>query len=149
MNQATMEAYAEVDAILDLMDEQSIKEIPEKLRNLFKERKAKEYDKQIVAEIPLAEQNLSKETLSILAVLHYKYWCKDEKKRKELLKLYSENDKKLQKELREKHNPDDIFKNKKEEVISETANSNNQLIEHKENFFTKFINKIKSLFIKE
>ena len=65
MKQSTMEAYAEVDTILNLMDEKYVREIPEKLRTLFKSKKAKEYSKNIVDNIPLKEQNLNKETLSI------------------------------------------------------------------------------------
>ena len=39
MKQSTMEAYAEVDTILNLMDEKYVREIPEKLRELFKNKK--------------------------------------------------------------------------------------------------------------
>lgn len=36
MKQSTMEAYAEVDTILNFMDKEYISEIPEKLRNMFR-----------------------------------------------------------------------------------------------------------------
>ena len=96
MKQSTMEAYAEVDTILDFMDKEYISEIPEKLRNIFREKKAKDYIKNIVPSKPLEEQELKDETLSILAVLNYNYWCKDESEKKELLKLYADNEKKYQ-----------------------------------------------------
>ena len=106
MNQSTMEAYAEVDTVLNLMDKKYLEEIPVKLRELFSKEKSKEYIKEIVPNKPLKEQNLKEETLSILAVLNYNYWCKDEVHKKELLELYSENERKFQDELREKYNPD-------------------------------------------
>ena len=79
MNQSTMEAYAEVDAVLNLMDKKYLDEIPSKLRELFSKEKSKDYFKKIVSDKPLKEQNLKEETLAILAVINYNYWCKDEK----------------------------------------------------------------------
>ena len=68
MKQSTMEAYAEVDSILELMDSKYIMEIPKQLRQMFKDKKAINYNKKIVANKPLQEQELSSETLEILAV---------------------------------------------------------------------------------
>lgn len=146
MKQSTMEAYAEVDMILNLMDEKYVREIPEKLRTLFKSKKAKEYSKNIVDNIPLKEQNLNKETLSILAVLNYNYWCKDEKRKKELWDIYSENDRKYQQELREKYNPEDIFKKNNSPKYVENTSKEDTIIEYKESIVKKIINKIKSIF---
>lgn len=147
MKQSTMEAYAEVDTILNLMDEKYVREIPEKLRELFKNKKAKDYSKNIVDNIPLKEQNLNKETLSILAVLNYNYWCKDEKRKKELWDIYSENERKYQQELREKYNPDDLFKKRNpEKSLNDTSKEESAIIEYKESIFKKIINKIKSMF---
>ena len=148
MNQHTMEVYAEVDTVLGLMDKQYIEEIPLKLRELFSREKSKEYIKQIVADKPLQEQNLKPETLSILAVLNYNYWCKDEAHKKELLDLYSENERKNEEELREKYNADNIFKryikeNKTEENIIQNEVA---LVEYKESIIKKIINKIRNIF---
>lgn len=113
MKQSTKDAYAEVDIILSFMDPKYLNEIPEKLRNIFKEKKSNNYQKTILPNKPLQEQGLSEETLSILAVLNYNYWCKDELRKKELLELYCKNEKEHQQKLREKYNPDNIFKHKK------------------------------------
>ena len=146
MKQSTMEAYAEVDMILNLMDEKYVRPLPQKLRTLFKSKKAKEYSKNIVDNIPLKEQNLNKETLSILAVLNYNYWCKDEKRKKELWDIYSENDRKYQQELREKYNPEDIFKKNNSPKYVENTSKEDTIIEYKESIVKKIINKIKSIF---
>ncbi len=146
MKQSTMEAYAEVDMILNLMDEKYVREIPEKLRTLFKSKKAKDYSKNIVDNKPLKEQNLNKETLSILAVLNYNYWCKDEKRKKELWDIYSENDRKYQQELREKYSPDDILKKDNSPKYHKDISKEDTIIEYKESIFKRIINKIKSIF---
>ena len=146
MKQSTMEAYAEVDMILNLMDEKYVREIPEKLRTLFKSKKAKDYSKNIVDNKPLKEQNLNKETLAILAVLNYNYWCKDEKRKKELWDIYSENDRKYQQELREKYNPEDILKKNNSPKYVENTSKEDTIIEYKESIVKKIINKIKSIF---
>ena len=146
MKQSTMEAYAEVDTILNFMDKEYISEIPEKLRNMFREKKAKDYIKNIVPSKPLEEQELKDETLSILAVLNYNYWCKDENEKEKLLKLYADNEKKYQEILQQKFNQDEIFKKNKEENQTKDAINQMQMIEYKESFIKRLINKIKSFF---
>lgn len=142
MKQSTMEAYAEVDAILDFMDEKYRREIPKKLRILFKEKKAKDYRKSIVSNKPLIEQNLSEETLAILAVLHYNYWCKDEKRKKELLEKYSENEKIYQINLEKESDINNIKNNTefvKEEILA--------LVEYKPpKWYKRVFSKIISIF---
>lgn len=146
MNQSIMEAYAEVDTILNYMDIKYKNEIPEKLRNIFKEKKADNYEKTIIPNKPLNEQNLKEETLSILAVLNYNYWCKDETHKKELLNLYTENERKYQEELREKYNPDNIFRNRIQEKDENIINNEVAMTEYKESIFKKIMNKIKGIF---
>ena len=150
MKQSTMEAYAEVDSILDLMDSKYILEIPKQLRELFKSKKDINYNKKILSNKPLQEQDLKKETLEILAVLNYNYWCKDEQKKKELAQLYYDNEIKQEQELREKYNPDNIFKNKRTENFD--IQENNQevamtVIEEK-GLLSKIINFIRNIFKK-
>lgn len=148
MNQSTMEAYAEVDTILSFMDKELVEQIPEKLRKMFKERKATEYVKKINPNLPIEDQFLNDETLSILAVLNYNYWCKDEQKKAELLNTYAENEKVFQESLREKYNPDDIFKSKNSEK-TETIQESVELIEYKEpKWYQKLFKKILGFFRK-
>jgi len=148
MKQSTMEAYAEVDTILNFMDKEYISEIPEKLRTMFREKKAKDYIKNIVPSKPLEEQELKDETLSILAVLNYNYWCKDENEKEKLLKLYADNEKKYQEILQQKFNPDEIFKRNKEEIKQDNVVEETQIVEYKESFIKRIINKIKIFFNK-
>lgn len=143
-------AYAEVYEILSFMEQKYVDMIPLKLLELFKEEKEKEYKPNINPTIPLDEQNLQKKTLSILAMLKLNYWCEDENEKKELIALYAENDKRKEEELREKYNPDNLFK-KKEQIVedNEIKQENTQLIEYKEqNIFKKILNKIMNFFKK-
>ena len=144
-----MEAYAEVDSILELMDTKYLLEIPNQIREMFKTKKANNYTKKIVANIPLQEQNLYPETLEILAALNYHYWCKDEKKKKELLKLYYENESKKEQEIREKYSPDNIFKEKQmKSSVHENEENVAMTIIEKESIWSKIINFMKKIFNK-
>ena len=117
-------AYSEVLAIINLMEEN--------------------YNPVINIEESFLNQNLQRETLVILAILNLNYWCENEQEKIDLLKEYAENDKIKEEKLRKMYNPDNMFKNKNTERISE--NENKQLIEYKENMFKKIWNKIKIFF---
>ena len=113
MEESIKEAYWEVDKILSLMKKEDVLKIPEPIREIFKNKKSKTYQKQISNEKPLKDQNLKKETLEILAILNYNFWCKEENRKKKLIQKYYNNEIEYQKQLREKYNPDKIFKNKR------------------------------------
>ena len=148
MENELYKAYSEVDKILSYMEDKYVEKIPIKLRELFKNDKLKDYEPFINPKIPLDEQNLQRKTFSILAMLNLNYWCESEEEKQELIKIYSENDKKREEELREKYNPDNIFK--KKEIIQEENNEikdNKSLIEYREeNFFKKIIHRIMGFF---
>ena len=131
------QAYSEVDELLEMLTEEEKKEIPQKLRNFFKEEKDSTYNKNIKANIPIKEQNLKKETLAIMAALYLKYWCKDEAEKQELLEIFAENEKKYQEELREKYNPDSIFKNNNKPKKIEYISEKKQITEYKESVFKR------------
>ena len=145
MDRSVMMAYTEVERILNLMDEQYQKKIPEKLRKLISESKLNDYDVIINPKIPLKEQKISRKALSILAVLNYNYWCVGESKKQKLIEKYIKNEKIKQEKLRELYNPDNLFNNKNE--FSKQIIENKQLIVYnkKENVIIKIFNKIKKL----
>ena len=143
-------AYAEVDMILSFMEVKYVEKIPKKMRELFENEKLQNYEPRINPQIPLEEQNLQKKTYAILAMLNLNYWCDDENEKQELIKLYAENDRKKEEELKEKYNPDNIFKKKEIENIPNIEEKNTALVEYKEsNFFKKIISKIMNLFKKK
>ena len=46
-------------------------------------------------------------------MLNLNYWCETEEEKQELIKHYTENERKYQEELRKKYNTDNIFQKKK------------------------------------
>lgn len=140
-------AYAEVLLILSYMEQKYIDMIPKKLLELFDDEKDKNYQPNINLNISLAEQNLQRKTLTLLAMLNLNYWCEDEKEKQELIAIYAENDRKKEEELREKYNPDNLFKKKEKKEKVEEPQESTALIEYKEEkFFKRLINKIISFF---
>ena len=141
----TKQTYSEIDEFLELLDEKTRNEVPTKLREFFKKEKDNNYHKGINPNISIKEQNLKKETLALIALLNLQYWCKDEKEKERLKQVYASNENRHQEELREKYNPDNIFKNANTEKVKEEV----ALVEVKEdkwykklfNFFRKIIRK--------
>ena len=141
-------AYAEVLLILSYMEQKYADMIPKKLLELFNEEKDQNYQPDINPKISLAEQNLQRKTLALLAMLNLNYWCKDESEKQEMLKMYAENDKKIEAEMRERYNPDNLFKTRKKvEQNDEAKEESTEIIEYKEqNIFKKILNKIMKFF---
>ena len=145
------EAYAEIDEILGFLPEEYVNKIPSKLRNFFSKVKKADYMRHLDPSKPLDEQDLKPKTKTLITVLYRNYWCNDEE-RAELDRILIENDKKYEEELREKYNPDNIFKKKdKEEDIKEVEETNLIVYENKlwyqkafsfiSNIFKKIFNK--------
>ena len=139
-------AYAEVDEILNLLEDDYIDKVPEKVRDFFKEERDKKYLPKIEVDIPLTEQNLKRETMVLLAVLKLNYWCKDEKEKQAFLNELDENER----EYNEKYNPDNLFNKQKNNYskVTETSNKENILpIKYKDkNIILRFLEKITKFF---
>lgn len=124
-----------------------VEKVPKKIRELFSNNRLEGYTPNINSKIPLDEQNLQKKTYSILAMLNLNYWCENENEKQELIAIYTENDRKKEEELREKYNPDNLFKNRTVIKPQQEMEQSTELIEYKQsNFFKKILNKIMKLF---
>lgn len=142
-----MLAYAEVDEILNLLEDEYAKKVPEKVRNFFREEKMQDYKPKIDVEIPLIEQNLNRQTMVVLAILNLNYWCESETEKRQFLNELVENEEE-KKELEERYNPDNLFKNINK--YKEEKQPNTELVVYKETSFIKrLLNKIKKLFKKD
>lgn len=148
MNINTKEMYSEVYGVLDMLGENYISKLPSSLYNMIKEEKLETYNPNYDATISLDKQNLKRETLSMIALFHLNYWCDSEEEKNKLKELFKSNEEKHQLEIREKYNPDNIFKkhNQVKEIKDNIVKNENSLVEYKETFFTRFINKIKNIF---
>lgn len=137
-------AYAEVDAILELLEDEYVNRIPAQVREFFKKEKNKEYILNIRSDIGLDGQKIKAETISLLTLLQINYLCDSEEERKEILKELQENDRLKEEELREKYNPDNIFKNRNNKLEKE---ENVAMVEYKEpSFIRRTLDRIKILF---
>lgn len=140
------EAAKEINEILKYIPEEEVNKIPVKLREFFKEIESKDYVVNINPNILLENQDLKEETKDIIALIYRNYWCSEEEK-KELDQKLIENDKRFEEKLREKYNPDNIFKNnvssEKEEIKDQSL-----VVTNTEKWYKKFLNFIKSIFIK-
>lgn len=140
-------AYKQLITILNNMEPEYKEKIPKKLMKLFEENSAEDYEFHLDLTRPLQEQELNSKTLALLAMLNLNYWCETEEEKQELIKHYTENERKYQEELRKKYNTDNIFqKNNKENKQEKTTEEQVALVEHKESVIRKLINKIKSIF---
>lgn len=104
-------AYAELLEILSFTDESLVNKIPKKLINIFHKYALPTYKKHLDRNIPLEEQNVSKKTAALIALLSLNYWCESKEEKAELKTILAENDRLKEQELREKYNPDNIFNN--------------------------------------
>ena len=139
-------AYSEVDEILDLLEDEYAKRIPEKIRTFIKEERDDEYKPIIDVDKPLLEQNISREAMVLLAVVYLNYLCDSEQEKQELLNEFAKNEEEKN-ALEERYNPDNLFKKKKESVNQNTEEV--QMIEYKEkNFIQKILSKIKAIFMR-
>lgn len=146
ISESTRKAYTEVDNFIELLDEYHKNKIPKKLREFFKNEKEEKYIKNIYRNIPIKEQNLLQETLSIIAFLNLQYWCDDEEEKKRLRKIYTENEKTSMKQMRIKYDINNIFKERRKEVIEEENKDNVAMIRYKDSLIQRIINKIKKIF---
>ena len=141
------QALKEVYTILNVMEKEYINKLPNKLISFIKENMDNSYISNINVNIPINEQLLKKDTKILLSLIYRSYWCNEEK-RNELLEEDAFLKCEKEKEIREKYNPDNIFKksNQENEIEENIIKNEIALLEYKDSIFKKFINKIKSIF---
>ena len=139
----TKEAYSEVYAIINLMSLSLINKIPESILQNIEEKR----DKEKIVEIDnIEEHDVSEQANKLLAVLYKNYFASDEEKSVIQAKEKAQYEKE-QKELHEKYNPDDLFKNKTSNA-EETVENTMMIVEYKKSFFVKIKNWFKKIFSK-
>lgn len=146
MKQEYREAFAEVDAIFKLMPISLLNKIPTSFKNMIKNEKAFEYETNISE--PFEEQKLKEETIIILGLIYRDFLCSEE----ERIVLKAKDSKKIKEaeaELREKYNPDNIFKNRgeKEKIEKKEETSIVNIVEKR--WYQRIFNIIKAIFRKK
>ena len=138
-------AYKEVVEILKYVPDEDVQKIPKEKLEFYKNNMDNEYNYKLDMTKEFEEQNMSDITKAVLANIFRDYWATPHQK--EIIEAKEKNDlEKLEEEKREKYNPDNIFKNKQEQIVVEDTNLPAEIKE--ETFFKKLISFIKGLFDK-
>lgn len=106
-----IQAYAEVDYIINHMNQKYREKVPPKMLAFFSELKDPNHQVNINPYVPLQNQGLKRYTLEIIALLHLKYWCEDEERKKELYNIMLRNQEKLEEQMRDRYSVEKLFDN--------------------------------------
>ena len=150
-------AFEEVYEIFKLMPKELLNKIPIEFQKIIEEERDKNYFANI--QEPIENCKLTNETIILLGLIYRDFLCMPEERKKlqenearELNEIQAE----IENKLKEKYNPNDIFKSKEHE-IAEQENSNNKnlviekentelMVAEKEKWYKKILNMIKKIF---
>ena len=124
----------QVDEILNYLNPEELKKIPENVRKTIKDDKDKNYEWKYDEGKKLEEQNLNRKSIAILSYLNMEYLLNDEQ-RKLMEQIHRVNEQKQEEEKRKQYNPENIFENKsniKEDKTVQVASNESTSKESKE-----------------
>ncbi len=142
-------AYTEVLEIIKYISIEDYNKIPKNKIELFKSNNNREYKFEYNPHKTLDEQNVSKIAKTLIAILYRDYWATPEQREKIIAKE-KQDMQSIEKESRDRYNPDNMFKNKKDdksinnEDIIEVENLPEEI--KKQSFLKKIINFITNIF---
>ena len=142
-------AYSEVLEILKYIPVEDYNMIPKNKIELFETNANNDYSFTYNPDQTLEEQEVSKITKGIIAILFRDYWA-TEIQREKIMNMQKYDRIKIEEEKKEKYNID-IFQNrnnkKQGQNIEENISASElEMVEYKVSIFRKILNKIKSLF---
>ena len=136
-------AATEILSILEYLPKSDVNKIPNKFKGFLKEISISDYNPNFDYSLGLDKIELKCKTKLLLAMIYRNYICSEQEKL-EYDKLLYKNEEDYQESLREKYNPDNIFRklDKDENINSEIPENttNMTLIEYKEPIFIRFKN---------
>ena len=146
MERAYEEAFTEVEEVIKLMPIDLVSKIPVQFRQTISENKATNY--KVIIKEPLEEQKLKKETITILGLIYRDFLASPEE-REQLQMKDAEELRKIEQEMQEQYDIDNIFEKKKRTKRLENNQNSKDLTLYKEpNFLSKLFNIIKGIFKK-
>ena len=118
---------------------------------MLNEKRKLDYNPEYTDDVSLSKQNIRKKSLAIIVLLYLNYWCENENEVLEAKQILLDNEEKYQKELREKYNPDNIFKNynQRHENIIENNEEKDLAVPQSQSLMRRILNKIKNIFRKK
>lgn len=141
------EAISEILDILENSDDTIRKRIPTKLIEFWENNKSTTYIPKLDHTKSLKEMNLKEKTKDIITMIYLNYLT-DENEKEITRKIIKKNEENYQLLLREKYNPDNIFKNRnrENEIENQDKIEHKSIIEYKESILKRIINSIKRFF---
>ena len=138
-------AYTEVLEIINSLPEEEIQKIPSERIDFYQKNKDTEYDYKIDKTQDISKQEISNEANAIMVSIFMDYFLNDEE-RERVSKVLLQNQAK--RESLKSNNEENIFKFATVER-KEDPNDNTELVQYKENIFTKIKNFFMKLFHKD
>lgn len=136
------EASVEVLKILNFLDEDEIKKIPNEIIRFLEENKSKTYNPNIKFEENIDKLELKNKTREILGGIYLDYLCNNEEK-EAFMKKVRENQMQHEQKLREDYGEFDVFKKRQ---TNDNAPEKQVIVIENESFFSRIIKKIKKIF---
>ena len=139
--------FAEVYEILNLLDKEEYKKIPQDVINVIETNRNCEYNYHINNEIELCKQPMLTETKAILYNI-FRDYLSTQNQRQKIIEMQNIEREKLEETKRARYNSKDIFKRREENKMYniDTKICNQIIIEKKESFIKKLIRKLKNIF---
>lgn len=129
--------YREIYLILNKLGKEYIDKIPPNIYRYIVENMDTEADQ---------NNRISKETISFIAALHYKYWLQNKQEKEKFLRILTEN----QAKMNENNNLENMFKKRKNEqftdIKAEHEPVNNMQLVRVEKWYNKVIRFFKRIF---
>ncbi len=110
MDIRTKQIYSEVYQVIKVMGQEYIDKLPHSLWSMLETQRDMNYNPQFTEEDIMAGTKISEDALSVISLIHYNYWCETEEEKHMLEEIIHKNEDKYEKELREKYDPNNIFK---------------------------------------
>lgn len=133
------QACTEMNYILENLNPEDLKKIPENFVKFFNENMDKNYKHKLTNTKPLYEQKLKEETKAFIKIVYMNYLATEEKKI-ETLKLIKDEEKRYKEKI-QINIKEDIFENENTETY-EFQEKSTEMVVYKENKIIKFIKNI-------
>lgn len=147
IKEKTIQAYTEIGCLIKFFPISYIEKIPNKLLKIINAKADRKYIINVDTTKKINEQKISDQTKKILTVLTYNYWSSNEQK-EDLKSKLCINEQAFQSKLAKQYSTENLFKSNRQTILDiddKTEQVQVQMIQYKENFFTKFINAIKNI----
>ena len=136
-------AYTEVNCILELLGEQYIKKVPQKVLDVIYSNKNENYKFDLNLKNEISKINISRNALIIISILNLKYWEENDSEKLKLKNVYDKNEQVYQAKINRYKN--DNWLNKDIEKTS-TVKETNLIVMEDNTIWNKIKMFIKKIF---